>query len=427
MRKVYVAVAGVAVVGAAYLGGVYVSGGEALSRLHQAVDTANARQSQVRFEIQDEHHGVLSSTAKVTGVSADKSFALDAPVELHHGLRSTDIDSRLEIKIDGQNVLQQLGSKEERILVHAHAKHNRDGRGSDIHFHVPGKLVLGTDEDDSRSTEEFDLGIARGDDGSLTIDTREAASQSVIEGQNITSTDVKNRLTYDAQWADSAIALARQSGNLSPEELRSRAVALFLSQLPDMHIDAKQIALTGSSPADKMGSIDGLKLDLVREGGASAVSHLTIDVKDVNAMGKHYKGNTSMKLDQSVVDTLMSVASSAAANGGHVSDEDAEAKVVALLQTSPRFVIDNLDVSGDDLKPVSMNGYVTIDGKDLKNIEDVQMHAPQLVKGQLIIRNVPEFAVMMAPMIGLTDIKAGDTVTVDVEAGHVKANGKTLF
>ena len=247
---------------------------------------------------------------------------------------------------------------------------------------------------------------------SMTVDA------PVIFHHGFFSTDIDSQIvaTGNGQYAS-------QSLNSKEDPIFVHLHAQHGDQLPDIHIEAKQFKLPD---VDQEGGIviKGLKLDLVRE-SAPSVSHLTLNVSDATVEAKHYKGSASLKVDQLVADTFASIAASGL-NNGSVDDKDADAKVVTMLQASPRFEIENLAVSGDDLKEVSVNGYATIDGKELKSIEDVQARAQQLVKGQLVIRNVPEQAVMMAPMIGLTELKAGDTVTVDVDAGHVKVNGKQL-
>ena len=233
------------------------------------------------------------------------------------------------------------------------------------------------------------------------------------------STDIDSQIvaTGNGQYAS-------QSINSKEDPIFVHVHAKHNGQLPDIRVEAKQLNLPDVNHDGSI-VVSGLKFDLTRENASSSMSRLALDVSDVNAEAKHYKGSVSLNVDQFAADTLASIGASTFR--GSVDEKDLEAKVVAMLQKSPRFEIEKLVVSGDDLKEVSIDGYVTINGKDLKNIKDVQMHAQQLVKGQLIIRNVPELAVMMAPVIGLTDIKAGDTVTFDVDAGHVKANGNELF
>lgn len=425
MRKTPVIIVGIAIIGAAYLGGIYMSGSRSIDRLHQLVTHGNEMQSKVHLDVQDEHRGLFTSTAKIAATNDQNKIAVNAPLSLHHGLFSTGIEGQVTASVNGENVMKLLHSQDDHFAVTAHVKHNEDGRGSDLHIHVPGKLLLESGYNKQHWTENLDLNISRDSDGCLIISTHEDSSDLISGRTQYAGKDIANRFVYDAQWVDNAIPVIRDNLNAFTEDNKLRLVAIFLSQLPDAHFETKQLTLTNKYFNKSVG-FDGASVDLVRENGSIPVSHLSLNIKDANVEGKHYKGDLSLKLDQAVVDTYTSIMSSAALNR-QFNEESAEAKVVALLQGSPRLVLEKLDISGDDIKPISVNGFLTVNGSDIKTSSDVNGRMQTLMKGQLVIHNIPELLVNYAMPIVLGDIKAGETVKFDVDNGHVAVNDQRWF
>lgn len=424
MKKTPIIIAGIVVVGAAYLGGLYVSGSKALSSLHQVVDRTNASQSKMHLDLQDEQRGLFSSSVKVVAVNTEKKVLVDAPLSLHHHLLSTDIDSHVAVSVDGKNVVSLEGAPDERLLLQAHVKHNQDGRGSSVRISAQGKLLLDSDVPDNKWIEQPDLNISRADDGRLTFSLRERSSQTVADDLQFTDSDSFSSVSYDGAWVDQAIPVIADNIKNDTKENRDRLVTLLFSQLPDTHVEYKQWNLKSDS-VDV--TLNDLKFDWVREYGATPSSHLAMSVQDANVMNKHYKGAVSLKADQRLIDTLMEAVQTFGISARREGKEALENKVVELVHSTPRLTLENLNVSGEDLKPVSAEGYLTINSNNVKTMAEFEKMAPRLLLGQLSIHGFPEQLVGLAAMMGMDDLKVGDDVKIDTADGHLTVNGKSLF
>lgn len=424
MRKAPVIIAGIGIVGAAYFGGIYMSGSKAISRLHQLVERANVSQSGVHFDIQDEHRGLFTSTAKITAANKQNYLAIEAPLSLHHGLFSTDIESQVAASMYGKNVLQSSDSHEDRFIVTAHVKHNDDGKGSSVSISAPGKLVLSR----GKWIEGTKVVANRANDGRLTITISDDASQSTSDDITFSSKNDALTVSYDSSWVDEALPVIADNIKSDSPENQRRLGALFLSQLPDIHASYKELSASNGSGIDL--KIDALAVDLARESKPSPLTHLTASIGTAEVMGKHYSGSLSVKLDQPVIDTLLG-AKKADTLRVHNRDEELKQKVTALLQSSPRLTLESFNVSGDDLSPVSAEGYFTVNGADVKSSADVAVRDPKIFKGQLTINNVPAQAIAIADLVFfnglLGDIKPGDNAQFVLSDGKVTLNGKSMF
>lgn len=424
MRKTPAIIAGLAIVGAAYLGTLYVSGNKAMARLHQWVDDANAYQSKVHIDLQDEKKGLFTSTATIVIADAQGKVNIDAPLSLHHGLFSTDIDSRVAFVVNGQNVMTLAQASDDRFLVQAHVKHNDDGRGSEMRVSTQGVLVLSGRDGDELRVEQPDLSICRANDGSLIIRIHEAAYQSFQQTMVVAAVDVTNSIVYDNAWVERAISIIKDSLKRDSEENAKSIAVLMLSQIPDIRSQIKKLNIKDG----QLGiNLNDAKLAWISEQDTTPVYHLTASVQDVIAVNKHYKGAISLKVDRRVSDLFMGAVRSVGESSGHFNQAEYERKLVALLQESPRLTLESFSLSGDDLPSVTADGYVSVGNANIKSIDDANKQFPDLLAGQLEVRNVPAQALGLAAYAGLYNLKAGDDVKFEISKGHLIANGTLLF
>lgn len=413
-----VVVAGLVVVGAGYFGGMHYASNKTMDFLHAQVDKINANAGS-HAEIQDEKRGMFTSTAKV--VLSDSEVTINMPLTIQHGLFNTDVSSdEVRVQEHGENALKELGPNIESVKLAAHLHNSglkeNDYRGSDITLMVPGQIVANDKFSGSRvNVLNPSVKLQRDSDGKLVASLLGDKLESSEEDHSSSNTGAfAFSFTYDIEWSDRLVQAANAYIHDDSEQNLKAFQNLVETRLPDIHADMKN--LNGKvSLSESESTADHVILDINRD-SAAEVTRL---VSKIEGIGNDFtKGNFTMKmaLDQRVVDTFMKVAS----NDGANMDQD----FVAVAQTSPRLVIEELRMFDDHSISVSAKGEVSIDGSAIKSTRDFN---PTALIAKLTVEGLPANVADMAKMYGLDSIKANQPVVITANKGSVAVNGQTLF
>lgn len=414
---IIVAIAGVVIIGGGYLGSMHYVSNKTMDFLHTQVDKINTS-GKKHAEIQDEKRGLFTSTAKV--IVSDDTSSIAAPLTVHHGLFNTDIDSDdVRLQDNGQNALKVLGGNAEKatLAIHLHNSTLKDNdlRGSSIALTVPGQ-VSGNDDDGSRATlDNPTLKLVRNNDGTLVASMmadKVESSEGMASFSNFGHSTIS--FTYDAAWSEQLVQAGSAYAHDNSEQNRASFENMLTAHLPDIHADMKDLKNRVSMSLPET-TAEHFVIDVVRDQTA-AVTRFSGNLEGVGSQGA--KGNVIIKvaLDQRVVDTAMSLS--------HRTDNDAQKEVVALAQTSPRLVLEELRMFDNKNISLSATGEASLDGSSIQSINDLNVEA---VVAKFTINGLPEGAAQMAEMGGVSGIEDGKPVDITVNKGSIAINGKQAF
>ncbi|BBG30947.1 subtilisin-like serine proteases [Zymobacter palmae] len=414
---IIIAIVGLAVIGGGYLGAMHYVSNKTMDFLHAQVDKINAGQNN-HAEIQDEQRGLFTSTAKL--IVSDQASSISAPLTVHHGLFSTDIESDdVRIQKDGKNALQSLSNDIDKATLAVHLKNSSlkedDFRGSSVALTLPGQLAS-EDEDGSRAKiYNPALKLERNSDGTLvahmTADKVET-SEGMASFSNFGSSAIS--FTYDAEWSEQLVQAGSAYAHDHSDENRLALEKIATAHLPDIHADMQDLKNRVSMSMPETGA-EHFVFDITRDKAAS-VTRVAGSIDGIGNSG--VKGNITLKmaLDQRIIDTTMKLS-----NG---DDANMQQDLVALAQTSPRVVLEELRMFDHKNIALSATGEASIDGSVVKSIDDFNLTA---VVAKFTVKGLPDGAGQMAQAYGVPGIKDGQPVVITVDKGSVAVNGNTLF
>lgn len=415
---IIIAIAGLIVIGGGYLGGMHYISNKTMDFLHAQADKINASQKN-HAEIQDEQRGLFTSTAKVI-VSNDTS-SISAPLTVRHGLFNTDIESDdVRFQDNGHNALNVLGGNAEKatLAIHLHNSSLKDNdlRGSSIALTLPSQISASENDGSRIMLDNPALKLERNSDGKLVasmIADKVESSEDVASFSNFGHTSVS--LTYDAAWSEQLMAAGSAYAHDSSEQSRQNLETVLTAHLPDIHANIKDLKNRVSMNLPET-SAEHFIIDIVRD-PSSAVTRFAGNLSGIGSKGAA-NGNVIIKvaLDQRIVDTAM--------NLSHRTDSNISQDVVALAQTSPRIVLEELRMFDNEHIALSATGEASLDGSSITSINDIGITA---IIGKATIKGLPDGAAQMAEIYNIDGVKDGQPVDVTVNKGKVAINGKPLL
>lgn len=400
---------GVAVLGTvSYLGMMSYLSNRTMDFIHQQVENLNAGHY-VHVEITNETRNRFNSTATLTVVSKDDELPMKVGLHVYQGLFSTFIVAMDETGFAPGKVspLKRLNKNitSASLVMNVRNKAIADGdfRGSSASLMLIGALP---------GPYSPSITAHYTDDKQLVLGGEILSYKSNLpRGEYYASGPANISFTYDAQWSDRILLAAKEYfSSAAPDKGRALRNELF-ARLPAIHLDAKDLQEQTSLRAQEV-SAGHLVLDITPDQTA-AMTRIAGNIANLGWGASRRDFTWDMALDPSVADALLTIAREASA-------DQAMARLTAMLQTSPRLVINEVKVTGSDAEPATVTGQLQVDGKDVSSISEFSRHD---ITWHLAITGLPDD---LARANGISIAKPGQTVTVDVKRGQLLVNGQEV-
>lgn len=425
---IVVAIIGLIAVGG-YFGSKYYISHKTMEALHEQVDKANAENKRdvgasTNITIKDENRGLFTSTTTLV-ISGRRSDVITVPLTIRHGYSSTDINAdNIRFESQGQNALQMLGGDAQKAQLSLHVSNSdllsKRGQFKDafIELKIPGKLAEA--EKAGASFTNLNIRLERNAEGKLVASTH-ADNIDIIKGmgERIKTGPLNASIIYGSQWTTNLL----EAGYNLDEDRSSAAANLafenaFKAGVPDIHIDAKNVDLQKPMVLGRSHLLMGdVNFDIARDDKAK-VTRLISNVKGAEYEGQKSDLDLKLALDQSVIDTAIQSQS-------ETSPEAAQQNMLNVAKTSPRLVLDGLNIKADNNINISASGEAHINGDAVKSAQD--FNNPSVVVANFTVTGLPEFIAESAEQYGIQGIKSGEPVVLKAENGRVTINGQDVF
>lgn len=419
-----IAIIGLVAVGG-YFGGKYYISHKTMEYLHEQVSKLDKEDGgRPHYAIKDENRGLFTSTTTLV-ISADSTNSITIPLTIHHGFSSTDINSDdIRFQLQGQNGLQVAGGNAEKAQFALHMKNSDllskrgEFKDSFIELSVPGKLAEA--EKIGQSFTNIKVRLERNAEGKLTA-SGHADDIDILSrpGKRITTGPLNFSVAYDSQWTTNLLEAGYNLHDDDSHDSRVKVQALektFASALPDVHIDVKNLDSQYATPLGFHNLLIGdITFDINRDDKAK-VTRLVTSEKGVGIIGLNdQKTDLDLKLalDQSVVDTALSSLVN--------RDSDNMEKTLAVAKTSPRLVLEDLNIKNDDVH-ISASGEAHINGNIVKSANDLN---PSAFVANFTVTGMPDpLKYFVEQYYDINSIKSGEPVVLKAENGRVMINNQ---
>lgn len=374
-------------------------------------------------DISKESHGLISVRARGPKSRVD----IEMPVLYQNNGTFTDSSALLTVRLNGEDVLKPYGIQS--INGVSHTTDDKYHRGSYTRIDVPGKIMLPSAPGATAPSLASDVSfLAEVNDKQASASLNIGGMDFQDDSRHFSVGPMRFTLFNDIDTYGRLMMLEKSLGTLSPEG-RQAAVATLETYLPNFHFEMNDMVIkeTDYDDADTESTLKSVTMDIVRDLSAP-VTHFTLTASDVNSSDvQHAELTQRITVDQSIVDTGMRVLQELNQARFQPSDAlmtDAKQQVLALLQRSPRIVLDELYFSAENLpRPLRASGEVSVLGDALKQLEELD---EKRIKAHFTINGLPDELVSEAHSRGMNTISADKPVEVDFLAGNLLINGQRV-
>lgn len=364
-----------------------------------------------------EHRYIL----KAGVLGTNKTFDIEMPILYQENSNATDVATTVLLKVDGQDSLKASGIDE--INGVSHITRDEHLKGSYALLRIPH--IKAPDERQPQGTLS-DITFQTGINDKQTyftarigsVDAHDADSHIVMGPASIS-------MFSDIQTEDRLKALAEslRSNNLSQQE-RQDIFKKLITYMPDVHAELHDVAFTTAYNENK--SLKSATLDITRDIN-TPVTHVGVELHDINGDITHGHFSQHVSVDQSIIDTVMSVgqAVNVARFVPSMDPTDiAQKELFALIKSSPRVVLNDFSFSADEFpRELKASGEAVVQGDAITRLEDFD---EKYVNAHFVVTGLPDELEELFEEKGLVSIENDQPINIDLKSGHIWVNGEKL-
>ena len=371
-----------------------------------------------------ESNMLMSLQVKGPGASVDVSV----PVLYQENSHATDASMFMSVNYNGQDVLKSYGI--DAIDGVSHGTNDKYKLGSYARFDLHGMFAFPPESAHSPFSGQLaGLGLlAEVNESGIYTLLKADSLDARADGQHVAAGPVSFKLSMDSGAYGKLLDDSRAMPAMPAAE-RLAVQKVWQTYLPDLHLEVQNLRTEGYDDEgdEEQVSIENMVFAVTRD-IKQPFTHITSDIRGVNG-GEMANGDISLlvTLDQSIIDIFMRMSAIAQQTQFHPSNEQVQGMkldALAFLQTSPRIVLDKLQVSNARWShAVNASGEVAVVGNTIRSLSSF---GATNITAHLTASGLPSDQLEQLDEYGVYGLSSDKPVTIDFHDGELLINGKSI-